>query len=145
MKFIFLDIDGVLNGDKSVAKRELYVVEELLVQRLNKICEATGAVCVVSSTWRRRWPVPALQQFLEDVGFMGKIVDRTPYMPHEERGVEIAAYIEECKQCGLQPESWVILDDGTDMGPLLPFLVNTDGKEGLTDEDVAKAIEMLAA
>jgi len=144
MKFVFLDIDGVLNDNASMEKkRELYLVEELLIRRLNTICEVPGVVCVVSSTWRRRWPVPALQMFLDKHGFTGRIVDRTPWFPNEERGVEIAAYIEECKQCGLQPESWVILDDDEDMGPLAIFHVHTDGDIGLTNEDVDKAIAIL--
>lgn len=37
----------------------------------------------------------------------------------------------------------VILDDDADMGVLLPFLVRTDYRVGLTDADAARAAELL--
>lgn len=143
MRLIFLDIDGVLNNRISMEKGKLHAVHEPCVINLNKICEQTNAVCVVSSVWRLGWPLPALQKFLEEHGFTGKIVDKTPNLPDEERGVEIAAYLEKCRAHYLDIESWVILDDDSDMGPLEPFLVQTDNAEGLTETDTNRAIEIL--
>ena len=146
MRIIFLDIDGVLNDCAAPDGTEgLYFVQEHLIRKLNWLIAESGAMCVLSSTWKRRWPVPAVQMFLEKHGFTGKVIDSTPYMPHSERGEEIAMWLKLCRECGLDIESWVILDDASDMGPLLPWLVQTDPDDGLTDEDVEKALELLEA
>lgn len=61
MKVIFLDIDGVLNTDKtfemiSKYRKEfgisLIEIEEYRVEYLSQIIEDTGAVVVLSSSWR---------------------------------------------------------------------------------------------
>lgn len=144
MRVIFLDVDGVLNNRYSMSLGGgLYNVDPRCVEALNKICTEANAVCVLSSTWRLGWPILAFQQFMEENGFTGKVVDKTPVMRDEERGAEIAAYITQCNEHGYPIESWVILDDDSDMGPLLPFLVQTDHEKGLMEWQADKAIEIL--
>ena len=64
MKVLFLDIDGVLNNDKTFEEVHDYYVKtgyhkvEIgldMVERLFKIIEATGAKIVLSSSWRLGW------------------------------------------------------------------------------------------
>jgi hypothetical protein len=144
MRVIFLDVDGVLNNRASmIAGDTMWNVDPECVQALNRICADGDAVCVLSSTWRQSWPIIAFQQFLCKHGFTGITVDRTPIMHDEERGVEIASYISNCADRGYPLKSWVILDDDADMGPLLPFLVQTKNEEGLTMEHVEKALAIL--
>ena len=53
MKIIFLDIDGVLNCDKTPNPRKFpYIVDRKLLARLKKLLERTGAKVVLSSSWR---------------------------------------------------------------------------------------------
>ena len=68
MKVIFLDIDGVLNCDKTPNPRKFpYIVDKKLLVRLKKLLDRTGAKVVLSSTWRcdpvglfaaKHWGVP---------------------------------------------------------------------------------------
>ena len=70
MKYIFLDIDGVLacdaqmytNAKKFQKKREwakelnvLYPFDPICVKVLNEILEATGAEIILSSDWKKFW------------------------------------------------------------------------------------------
>ncbi len=50
-KIIFLDIDGVLNNAKSDIS-ELFIIENELLEILEMIIEQSGAIVVLSSTWR---------------------------------------------------------------------------------------------
>tara|TARA_Y100000310_G_scaffold118047_2_gene116771 strand:- start:3865 stop:4335 length:471 start_codon:yes stop_codon:yes gene_type:complete len=143
MKVIFLDIDGVINNAASIMKPGLHTLNPACVERLNRLCDETGAVVVVSSTWRKVWPLVALQQRFEEYGFTGRLVDRTPIIRNAERGQEIASYLSDCAIHGYPIERWVILDDNTDMGPLLGDLVKTDHQAGLTEEDMDRAREKL--
>ena len=55
MKLIFLDIDGVLNyeGYERFTRSGTRFVDPVLIKRLKKIIDRTGAKVVLSSTWRR--------------------------------------------------------------------------------------------
>lgn len=147
MKLIFLDIDGVLNNRASMRQHSkthsIYNLDADCVACLNKLCMLSGAYCVVSSTWRHGWPVAAFLQFMRERGFLGWIIDRTPNMPGQERGVEIAAYLSQCRERGHPVESFVILDDDSDMGPLLPYLVRTTTALGLEAQHVDAALAIL--
>jgi HAD domain in Swiss Army Knife RNA repair proteins len=68
MKVIFLDIDGVLNCDRTPNPRDLpYIVDRRLLRRFKSLVARTGAKVVLSSTWRvdpiglyaaRYWAIP---------------------------------------------------------------------------------------
>ena len=72
MKVIFLDIDGVLNSTKWFdlcrelkAKDPDYVFPELdtvAISNLNWVIRETGALVVVSSSWRWTHPLPMIIQ-----------------------------------------------------------------------------------
>src|SRR3954465_5687203 len=53
MKVIFLDIDGVLNCDKTPNPRDFpYIVDKKLLARFKKLLDRTCPKVVLSSTWR---------------------------------------------------------------------------------------------
>jgi hypothetical protein len=89
MKVIFLDIDGVLNCEKTPNPRKFpYVVDKKLLARLQKLLERTGAKVVLSSSWRldpiglfaaKHWRVP--------------FMDVCPDMPKRSRRDEVLTWI----------------------------------------------------
>ena len=56
MKIIFLDIDGVLNCQKSQSKcGGLIGIDDKKVKVLRKIVESTNAKIVLCSSWKSGW------------------------------------------------------------------------------------------
>jgi hypothetical protein len=152
MKVIFLDIDGVLNNNASLlagAERGDYTWthkcwDPTCVLELKRLLDVTDARIVVSSTWRL-YP-GQLQTALtahRDIQAATIGVTDDLYMPGEERtlrGQEIQAWLD----TSAQVETYVILDDDSDMKPSqLPFFVQTSMATGLTKEHVDRAIEIL--
>lgn len=139
MKVVFLDMDGVMNGFllwPETAGR--LWIDPACVARLNAITDASGAVIVVTSTWRRYTRVPAL---LKRAGVTAPVIDMTPDLHEHSRGAEIQAWLDGAPDV----ERFVILDDDADMDHLLPSLVRTPFEHGLRDEHVTKALEVLGA
>lgn len=154
-KFIFLDIDGVMNSNLFYSERtqdkrydewikDQHIawgacnIDPRAVKRLNRITDATKAKIVVSSTWRSD---SNLQEVFTLVGIKEPIYDVTPYMRSGHRGSEIQEWLD--KQT--EPYRYVILDDDSDMLDCqLPYFIQTDWlKWGLSDEDVEQAIHIL--
>lgn len=183
MKVLFLDFDGVLNNGewmKTLKEGEaanrvyggdgdqwwLDMIDPAAVSQLNRIIEATGAKVVVSSTWRLRHDVEALQRLLDTKGFKGEVIDRTPHSGetkvqledgswfgpkmslHPQRGDEIFYWLH------LHPEvtEFVVLDDDSDMDKVRDRFVKTywqhwdqypEGELGLGPVAADKAIALL--
>lgn len=156
MRVLFLDFDGVLNGtaeeatfDETLAFGSIewlsqqYDVDK--VERLNTIVEATGAVVVLSTSWRNRLPLPHLTRVMQALGFRGFVLGATPALyrtpdgEERKRHHEVQAWLDEV---GEAVETFAILDD-LDMGPLNERLVRTPETTGLRDEDVERAIALL--
>ena len=146
MKVIFLDIDGVLNSkyffilapDGRISygdKRTLLDKRKIAI--LNRIIEETGAVCVLSSSWRTLNPADKMLAMLKDRGFVGEVIDRTP--TNATRGLEIRDWLVENEDV----EQFVILDDSNDMEPYLNRLVRPYWNYGLSDEHADVAIKIL--
>lgn len=152
-KVIFLDVDGVLNytlwyiddrnpGNLNGQEGDL---DPLCIERINKLCEETGAEIVLSSDWRINNGAFAR---LERAG-LHKILDKTPITIfgtygstyHFTRGEEIQMWLE------WHPEvtNYVILDDRTDfMEEQLPHFVHVNSYRGLTEEDYQLALNILS-
>jgi hypothetical protein len=167
MKYIFLDIDGVLNSQQIMKeeveakkKKQLGEVRYELsldnphpehIKWLNKITDATGAELVISSTWRHDCTDPIIwMRFFALLGITGHIAGFTP-VRHTFRGTEILEWILEHidghwknkpDEEKLKIDSICILDDDSDMLFLTPFLVLTR-KEGLREKEALEAIEVL--
>ena len=153
MKVIFLDIDGVLNSGAWYVKRPsdgrwpISHLDPDAVKVLNEIIEKTGAVVVVSSTWRigqgRTW----LQEVLTTAGFTGTVVGKTTVLDEKERGHEIQEWLDNVAPMYARrndPVShFVILDDDTDMAHLRSKLVHINHDAGLTHKYVEEILNHL--
>ena len=153
MKVIFLDIDGVLNSAAYQAEwggDPPSNVDETRMPLLCRVLEETGAVIVLSSSWRRLWhPDPALRApGWKAVGesfarFGVEVFDRTPDYAGNNRDREVRDWL---TVHGGEVESFVILDDyGYGWGDLSDRLVRTDMRKGrgLMESHVQKAIALL--
>lgn len=156
MKVIFLDFDGVLCNVESISagykartapEQDPYGPHDACVAALNRIIKETGAMIVVSSTWRKQKDAhSAMAQLLRRWGVIGTVISVTP-QPHgdeyayQRRGCEIQLWID---RCGRHPvTSFVVLDDDADMAHLSHRLVQTRMPEGLTEADADRAIAIL--
>lgn len=154
MKIIFLDIDGVLNsyegwvridnGDESNLRylnEDKYAkgswVDNLLVDRLRELISNTEATIVGVSSWfTSRHDVEEVSDFL---GI--KITETTDYTGGGlQRGMSVDRYVNEHKV-----KDYVVLDDSLQMynEEQQKNLIHVNGRTGLTDEDVQKAISIL--
>jgi hypothetical protein len=133
-KVIFLDIDGVLNCQRTSNPRHLpYIIDDALLTRLRQLVDRTDASVVLSSTWRydpagifsaKRYGIP--------------FIDVIPDLPHEPRRKEILQWLQE------HPEvtRYIVIDDEDDDLDSLPLFQPSSGT-GLTEEIVAGAAEYL--
>lgn len=163
-KIIFLDIDGVIATPNNI-KKGLWALQDDKQILLGKILNETNAKIVLSSSWRLK-TLEETKEKMKHKGFwyldelIGITIRGYSYICSEglpffiPRGLEIRQWIDanlkESKRA-TEPRmkygvdyNYVILDDDSDM--LLEQkdnFVNTNWREGLTQEDVKKAIEIL--
>jgi hypothetical protein len=131
MKIIFLDIDGVLNCDKTPNPRKFpYVVDKKLLLRFNGLLKRTNAKVVLSSSWRcdpigllaaKHWGVP--------------FIDVCPDMPKSPRGKEMVKWLADHPKV----TRFAIIDDEDDELDDLP-LFQPSGKTGITP-GIVKGVE----
>lgn len=159
MKILFLDVDGVLNDEKTLKtatwddKRTFF--NKTYVDRVNRVLEATGAMLVISSSWRIMFPtLDDLKLGFRQFGFdMDRVIDKTPtvyegkrFSESSIRGLEIQRWLTDNEK-KYDVESIVILDDDQDMLHLEHRLVRTTGfmsdEGGINEEQVSQAINML--
>jgi hypothetical protein len=157
VKYLFLDIDGVLNSDEYYIELYRYTkgktsesyrfypegtasdgyqknIDRAAVELVNRICKETGAKIVLSSSWRID---NACTSELAKLGI--EVSDYTPYIPSRHRGTEIKKFLD-THRCS----SYCILDDDTDMlDSQLSNFVPVDFHFGLTKCDADSAIEIL--
>jgi hypothetical protein len=165
-KFLFLDIDGVLNthrqynlakaipGWNSNQPSRDHLMALLCRNRIamiNEICAATGATIILSSSWRHPAAIGGFEaaDLLRDAGLIPEIVDTTgpdDFTGHDFRGAEILRYIQ-THQIGAK--DYVIIDDDQGAGTLVHRLghrgrwIRTSNKDGLTAKHRDKAIAAL--
>lgn len=165
MKIIFLDIDGVLNCWSCLSayieeNHDNDCIATEHVAHLNAIVKRTGAKVVISSTWRILMHMEDIKEHLDWAGFQGEVIGKTPRLGRD-RGHEIQAWLDfhSDKPTRFQRlvravkrffgwdddtiESFVILDDDSDMVHLKPYLVKTSMENGLLEEHVEKAVKVL--
>lgn len=125
MRLIFLDMDGVMNAshyslfmsDKGLKDRDRLC--PLAILTLNKLIEYTDAKVVITSTWRLGTTVPRLQELLDQSGFTGEVIGKTPNIGFNKRGQEIEHYVTHHKCDGFV----VIEDDVYDCGEVIDHTV----------------------
>lgn len=151
--FIFLDIDGVLNGHKRHPNGYAGLDAEP-VRLLNEVLEKTKAKVIVSSAWRYfvlrgEMTIQGLTGLLCTHGLKwGCVVDVLPAdIPDGKGGADRGAAIEQWfvqRYCVSHSCKYVVLDD-LDLGYSernMPF-VQTDPSIGLTIDLANKAISHL--
>lgn len=139
---LFLDFDGVLNGDRFLRQQRnhpphgghrLFDPDNLAA--LDRLCvQAPVASIVVTSTWRIGRTLAGLRELLAGEGFeqAERIVDVTPDLGAalRSRAIEIRTWI-----AGHDPIRPLILDDfdlGGELGGELEGFFRIDASEGLT-------------
>ncbi len=143
-KVIFLDIDGVMNSVNTRPQDPRGLIDFLdprNVSVLNAIVEATGAVVVVSSTWRLSMPFAALKSTFASVGCVAEIIDVTPEINGRERVLEVVAWLERQAE---PPTHFVVLDDDFDMPAFPDKLVRTSKFYGLCARDLPAVLAILS-
>ena len=155
MKIVFLDFDFVLNDRAYLEATEgafrgpgkWNPARELDPEKLrlvNQLLDRGGPMTriVVTSAWRLGRHTGELREILESRGLRRRrVVGKTPSLPGC-RGEEIAWFLENAL-LGVPLESYVILDDDSDMNPVSLRLVKTTAAEGLTQADVEIALRHL--
>ncbi len=145
---LFLDFDGVLNSskfmlecfDKGIDPDDR--IDPIAVKRLNRITDETGAVIVVSSTWRLYMNNERLAKLFFEHGITGTFFGSTPEL-REGRGSEIHYFVMKYNLTHEDSiESFVVLDDNS-VDKMNKFWIKTEFETGLLDEHVEKAIAML--
>jgi len=163
-RFIFLDIDGVLNCHEWLPDILCGQIHKDKVERLNHVLQVTHAKIVLSSAWRYivhrgEMNLAGMEWLLRSHGVLADrligITRADKMMPssydgrpvswpvENERGQQIREWLD--NWCG-RVENIVAIDD-LDLGiteARIP-LVRVDGKFGLTDADVQSAIDILTA
>lgn len=144
MKVIFLDIDGVMNGLESRPLDRQGLVsflEPANVAVLNDIIARTGAVVVVSSTWRLSMSWESLKAAFRAAGCTAELIDRTPDLDAGDRQLEVMAWL---AAQPTPPDRFVVIDDHFRMPDLPGALVRTSKLLGLTSSDVPAVLRRLA-
>jgi len=143
IKCIFLDIDGVVNTDRS----EKWSIESELMELLAEIVLATGAKMVLSSAWRfSSQRVAFLREEFKRVRIDDQFIGTTELLDII-RTEEIKSWLERARLAGMKIESWIAIDD-MDLLSYDPklmagnFLI-TDSRVGLTRYHVELGIRML--
>lgn len=154
MKLIFLDIDGVLNyiGCSARSPHGCWGVEHTKLKLLKNIVERTDAKIILTSTWKTDWFITNYKEDLpKDGAYLEQkfrehglyILDKTTDPEWKYRGQGIKNFMNTfC--CTI--DSFVIIDDESfdfiEEG-LTDNFVHTSISEGLTEEDIEKAVCIL--
>lgn len=144
MKYLFLDIDGVLNSEVTLRRKldrngGVVGIDPYLALLVNRIIEATGCKVVLSSAWRGS---DENHEYIERM-IGAKLHSITGRCCAGIRGVEIYEWINknvpwEDRQTGGKFK-YAILDDDSDM--LMwqkDHFFQTSFKAGITEEIAAK-------
>lgn len=152
MKVIFLDIDGVLNSNRtihafggmpqSLKPKEFKKFDPVAIALVKRLCREAGAKVVISSSWRKR-------EAWQTIGAVFKlpVIDATPIFPGDEkpgvernRGKEVALFL------SVHPsiKTYVIIDDNDDyLEQQKQFRVLVDRNRGFSLGDFYKALKIL--
>lgn len=158
MKVLFLDVDGVLNSNRrSLEISSGEYLDEEKVKLLSKIIRQTGAVVVLHSAWRfwfNETMEPMRKEASDFSSLLGKyeirMYDKTPDFSTEEikrtrkfsfvKADEILSWLNSHSNV----ENYIVLDDLNLHNELLAqHQIQTDSVEGLTEENVSQAVQML--
>lgn len=141
MKVLFLDIDGVLNNTETFLTLNPWGhLDKRLIDRLDSVLARTGAKVVISSAWRVGDQGQSVARALRRAGMKhaDRIIDETP-TSRWIRGWEIRLWL----LAHPEVQTYAIVDDMSDMGPVAHRLVQTDWDKGLQAEDAEALVALL--
>ena len=157
MKYVFLDVDGVLNNvhTEKCTPSGFTGVSRKLVKNLASVIRATDAIIILTSDWKIGWEsfdfccsddAKYLNKELskECLKIYGKTYDNHVYDQYfEDRGKGIKAFLSNQSNV----ESYVVIDDHIfadfDEG-IMHRLVKTDSSIGFSEADAERAKEVLS-
>jgi hypothetical protein len=143
MKILFLDIDGVVNCEKTMQRhRGAIGIDPYMAFLVGNMVQELDLKVVLSSSWRH-WD-EGVEEINNQVIPIFDKTGREPYIKEEEeavpkiytqRGREIKKWLDAHPEV----EKYAILDDDTDMLPeQLPNFFKTSWKTGVTPEIIEK-------
>jgi hypothetical protein len=144
-KILFLDIDGVLNSERtcgafngrphSFTGKDLNRFDWVAIGLIRALCRATGTAIVLSSSWRYDFTAADVSRAL---GL--NIIDITPKTNGRTRGYEVALWLEQHPHV----QQYAILDDiDAFEATQKSRFVKTSDYEGLTYSDYSKLKSLL--
>ena len=138
IKVLFLDVDGVVNSEKTFERspRGVIGIDPYLAFMVGQIILVTDAKLVLSSSWR------GYKEGEEEIEKqIYPIYDKTPHLDNNGiRGVEIKEWLKKHSDV----ETYAILDDDDDMLPeQKKNFFQTSFKEGITEKIRDQVIEHL--
>ena len=148
---IALDFDGVINTEDTYRRAErgalvfaaseehsARLIDRDLVARVQRICDATGAVIVLSTSWRV-CGLDVVRPILRDAGLTAPVIGK---IGREDRGRGRDAAIREWVGYHVDVVRWLALDDQPlNLGA---HAIRTSDATGITDDDVVNAIRALS-
>ena len=149
MRTIFLDIDGVLNGDLFISTDDKpgILIDNTRLDLIKQIVDATGAKIVLSSSWKEHWE--KVEKECDETGkeinaiFAScglKIYDKT-IKYHNDRKKEIVDWLK------AHPDvtNFAVIDDSPFEEGILTdhFVLTSRLRYGIDRDDARKAILIL--
>lgn len=170
MNIIFLDFDGVICTAQSYTDAEvtygttengfppsLHLFDTKACGRVQEICDATGAVIVLSTTWRHMHTREEIVGFLQHHGITANVIDETPTRfewrnaGSQYRGREIAMWMDDHPEVSYN--DIVVLEDDVEAIKEVPkvyarlvqtyFTSGENHEAGLQSHHVKQAIDLL--
>ena len=147
MKIVFVDIDGVLHGDKWLfetysnnwpsleRENDHKWFQKECVDRLNSITEKGNARIIIHSSWRHFRTQDELTELFKKVGITGRVLGVT-------EGQVRHRSIESCLLDNPEIEKFVVLDDLASAWNG-PELIHIDAVFGLQDSHIKEALKIL--
>ena len=156
MKVIFLDVDGVLNSERSTLaggarlrsgnyENDPYykkfthaTIDPVACDLVNRVIREIDAKIVLSSTHRMHFndgpdKLDLIKDYLTYLGVDGDACIGYTERLHAKRGAEIQLWLNDH---GQEVTHYVILDDSSDMlDHQMPFFVRTDPDVGVSSEN----------
>ena len=164
MNILFLDVDGVLNSERSFVaggdrvkqygidnpndpyflKITKCTIDPVAVDLVNRVCKMCDAKIVVSSTHRKHFAdndnkLFAMKEYFSNLGINREYVIGWTENLSTPRGIEIQDWLER------HPETnrYVILDDSSDMMEhQMEFFVRCDGDIGVSSSNFRQMLSL---
>ena len=151
MKFLFLDIDGVLNTFAELGFKYCYEVDvddgfrldPAALFHLYQIVKFTKCKIVLSSTWRKNYSTLEEMRGLFHCDLLkNALIGKTPVIENAKRGIEIRSWLNTVSES--VKGRYAILDDDEDfLTEQHDCFFHCDGKIGLTHDISNRVIRFL--